>query len=374
MTVVMATQDAEAAARFADRLVVLHKGQIVLDGTPRQVFSQVERLDAWGIDVPQLARLSYRLGQISGRSSFFLDSRSASQALAETGLAGAVSAPVKHARATAQRHADPAIKVRSLGHQYPRTVEPALSDIDLDIWRGEWLAIIGINGSGKSTLVRHFNGLLKPSEGTVSVEGLDTRVSRVGELARIVSILPQNPALLLFSATVRQEVGYGPRQLGLEGAELETRVADTLDLLELSDYAKHPPAALGYGLRRQVALASILAMDAPILVLDEPTVGLDHGAAARLLNVVAGRHCRGTTVVMITHDLRWVARYAQRVVVLSEGRLVASGPTSAVLADIDLLREAGLDPLPVTALAHSLGLPLPLPLTVDELLVRDGHV
>jgi energy-coupling factor transporter ATP-binding protein EcfA2 len=152
------------------------------------------------------------------------------------------------------------------------------------------------------------------------------------------------------------------------------RVADTLDLLELSDYAEHPPAALGYGLRRQVALASILAMEAPILALDEPTVGLDHGAAARMLNVIAERHRRGTTVVMITHDLRWVARYAQQVVILSEGRLVASGPTSAVLTDIDLLAEAGLDPLPVTALAQRLDLPLPLPLTVDELLARDIRV
>jgi energy-coupling factor transport system ATP-binding protein len=250
----------------------------------------------------------------------------------------------------------------------------ALSTVDLEVRRGEWLAIVGINGSGKSTLLRHLNGLLLPTQGKVTVEGQDTRASRIGELARVVSYLPQNPGLLLFSATVRREVAYGPRQLGLRGRELEARVARTLDLLELSAYAEHPPAVLGYGLRRQVALASVLAMEAPILALDEPTVGLDRGAAERQMDVIAERHRRGTTVVMITHDLRWVARYAQRVAVLHGGRLVGCGPSREILAALDLLAEAGLDPLPVTILAHSLELSPPLPFSVDELLSRGVRV
>jgi energy-coupling factor transport system ATP-binding protein len=229
------------------------------------------------------------------------------------------------------------------------------------------LAIVGVNGSGKSTLLRHLNGLLKPSCGSVRVEGQNTRASRIGELARRVAYLPQNPGLLLFAPTVRREVAYGPRQLGVRGATLDKRVADTLDLLGLSAYAEHPPAVMSYGLRRLVALASVLAMQSPILALDEPTVGLDRGVAEHLLDVVAERHRRGMTVVMITHDLRWVARYAQRVAVLNEGRLIGSGPCQEMLADVDLLTGTGLDPLPVTALARALGLSLPLPTSVHEL-------
>jgi energy-coupling factor transport system ATP-binding protein len=373
MTVVMATQDAEATARFADRVLVLRKGQIALDGTPEQIFAQVERLDAWGIDVPQLARLGARLGHGAERRSFTgasIDPRLVGQALVETGFVDTTPAPVEASPTAFPDRGVPRIEVHALAHRYPGADEPALSGVDLKIRRGEWLAIVGINGSGKSTLIRHLNGLLKPTEGQVTVEGQDTRAARIGELARVVSYLPQNPGLLLFASTVRREIAYGPRQLGLRGAELEARVADTLDLVGLADYAEHPPAVLSYGLRRQVALASVLAMQTPVLALDEPATGLDRGAARHLLDLIAERQRQGTTVVMITHDLRWVARYAQRVAILSAGQLVACGPTRSLLADLGLLSEAGLDPLPVTALAHALDLSAPLPLTVDELLAR----
>lgn len=374
MTVVMATQDAEAAARFADRIALLREGRIVLEGAPRQFFAQVEHLDAWGIDVPQLARLAHRLNQETGKSLFFVDPRAAGQVLAKAEFEDLPSLPVRPATKPVPGLAEPIVEIAGLGYQYAGGAAPALSDIDLLIRRGEWLALIGVNGSGKSTLIRHLNGLLKPSSGLVTVEGQDTRASRIGELARTVSYLPQNPDHLLFAATVWREVAYGPRQLGLRGKGLDARVSDTLHLLGLSAYAEYPPAVLSYGLRRQVALASVLAMQSPILALDEPTVGLDRGAAARLLNVVAERHRQGTTVVMITHDLRWVARYAQQVVVLSEGCLAGCGPCRNMLADIDLLKEAGLDPLPVTTLAHLRGLSPPLPVSVGELLSRVTRV
>jgi energy-coupling factor transport system ATP-binding protein len=397
MTVVMATQDAEAAARFADRVLVLREGQVALDGSPEQVFTQVERLDAWGIDVPQLARLGHRLGRGAERCIFTasrLDPRVAGPALVRAGFVEPACTPGGSDRAaspapeTGRPRAEepssapgaPVIEVHDLSHRYPGADEAALSGVDLEIRRGEWLAIVGINGSGKSTLIRHLNGLLQPTAGQVVVGGQDTRAARIGELARVVSYLPQNPGLLLFASTVRREIAYGPRQLGLRGAELEARVADTLALVGLADYAEHPPAVLSYGMRRQVALASVLAMQAPVLALDEPATGLDRGAAGRLLDLIAERRRRGTTVIMITHDLRWVARYAKRVAILSAGRLVASGPTRSLLADLDLLAGAGLAPLPITALAHAIDCPAPLPLTVDELLAsrarfaRDARV
>jgi energy-coupling factor transport system ATP-binding protein len=379
MTVVMATQDAEAATRFADRVIVLREGQIALDGSPKRVFSDaesIEHLDAWGIDVPQLARLGQRLGPRTDRRFFAEvghDLYSAGQALLETGFVGGAPATTDARSPARSPRSLPQIEIHALSHRYPRTDKPALSGVDLEICRGEWLAIVGVNGSGKSTLIRHLNGLLKPTEGRVTVKGRDTRSARIGELARVVSYLPQNPALLLFASTVWREVAYGPRQLGLRDAELEARVADTLAQVGLSAYAQHPPAVLSYGLRRQVALASVLAMHAPVLALDEPTSGLDRGGARYLLDLIAERQRQGATVVTITHDLRWVARYAQRVAVLCEGRLIACGPTQDVLTNLDLLSGAGLDPLPVTALAHEVHLSPPLPLTVEELLARDAR-
>jgi energy-coupling factor transporter ATP-binding protein EcfA2 len=373
MTVVMATQDAEAAARFADRVVVLCEGRVALDGCPGEVYAQVERLEAWGIEAPQLARLAHRLSERSGRTFAFLHLPDAQRALAGHGSA----LPAQRALAgprDARPAAEEVIKIRGLSFRYPSADGWALSGVDLDIARGEWLAVVGVNGSGKSTLIKHLNGLLKPSLGAVHVDGQDSRTHQVGALAHTVAYLPQNPDHMIFGATVREEVAYGPRQLGLRGAALDERVEETLVALGLLPVADYPPAVLGYGLRRQVSLASVLALHTPVLALDEPTVGLDRGLAGRLLGIVAGRHRRGMTVVMVTHDLRWVARYAQRVVVLARGRLVAQGAPGEVLADPERLAAFGLEPLPVTALAAALNWPPPLPLTVDEALtrVRDG--
>jgi energy-coupling factor transporter ATP-binding protein EcfA2 len=357
MTVVMATQDAEAVARFADRVIVLREGQVCLSGTPEEVFSQVETLDAWGLGLPQLARLAYRLGLPIACTPVHAAQR----------WAGRIE-PLPSSPTPADPPDDPPqakiIEIRDLRYEYPASEQRALHGVTLDIASGEWLAIAGTNGSGKTTLLKHLNGLLHPTSGTVRVHGIDTRDRQVGQLARMVSYLPQNPDDSIFCATVREEIAYGPRQLGLRGQALEERVAESLDLLGLAPLAEHPPAVLGYGQRRQVALASILAARAPVLVLDEPSVGLDRGMVRRIMDVVSARHRQGTTVIMVTHDLQLVARYVQRAIILSEGRICAEGRPHDVLADISLIRESGLEPLPVTLLGHALHWPPPLPVHV----------
>jgi energy-coupling factor transport system ATP-binding protein len=356
-TVVMATQDAEAAARFADRIVVLREGRVALSGTTREVLSSVQQMAAWGLDVPQLAHLADRC-----RAPVVFTPEEAMQA-----WDGALLEPSRQSPGVPNGRApEPVIEVRDLCYVYPASDQPALHGVTLDLWRGEWLAMIGVNGSGKTTLLKHLNGLLSPSSGTVLVDGGDTRERQVGDLARTVGYLPQNPDHSIFSATVYEETAFGPRQLGLRGQALDARVADTLDRLHLSAFAQYPPAVLGYGLRRQVALAGVLAMHAPVLALDEPAVGLDRGTIRRLMDAILAQHQHGTTVVMVTHDLQLAARYAQRVVALHRGRLVAQGPTREVLSDVTLIRELGLAPLPVTALAHALDWPRPLPISVDD--------
>jgi energy-coupling factor transporter ATP-binding protein EcfA2 len=357
MTVVMATQDAEAVARFADRIAVLRDGKVSLTGTPEEVFRQVETLEAWGLAVPQLARLAHHLG---------LPPICTPQHAAKH-WADLVAPPPSATLPTIPSLAPAAgsiIEIRDLRYEYPASDQPALHGVTLDIARGEWLGIVGINGSGKTTLLKHLNGLLHPTSGTVRVHRQDTRDQQVGQLARLISYLPQNPDQSIFCASVGEEVAYGPRQLGLRGQALAERVAESLDLLDLAPLAGHPPAVLGYGQRRCVALASVLSMNAPVLALDEPSVGLDRGTVTRLMDVISTRHRQGTTVVMITHDLDLIARYAQRAIILSEGRICAEGRPHDLLADISLIREVGLEPLPVTVLGHALGWPLPLPVSI----------
>jgi energy-coupling factor transporter ATP-binding protein EcfA2 len=236
---------------------------------------------------------------------------------------------------------------------------PVLQGVNLEVQAGEWVALMGCNGSGKSTLVKHFNGLLRPLRGRVMLGGQDAARRSVGELARSVGYMPQNPDRLIFSATVWDEVAFGPRQHGLAGAELETAVAESLEMLDLASLAQVPPAVLGYGQRRQVGLAAVLATRPSLLVLDEPTVGLDAGNIGDLMQVVEGMRAKGTAVVVITHDLGLAAERAGRVVLLQAGRVLGQGGMRQILTDRDLLADAGLVPLPITRLAALLSEDLP---------------
>jgi len=366
MTVLMASQDIEAVVQLADRAVMLHDGCVAFDGPLGALLAQPSILLKRGLDIPQLAELATELSRHSGQTFTFYRPDEAARALAghaERPADVAAPPPSDDSRT-------PLIVLDNVTYCYPEATRPALCGINFQIARGDWLAIIGINGSGKSTLIRHLNGLLKPGSGTVWVNGMDTRQHSVGQLARVVSYLPQNPDRQIFAARVYDEVAYGPRQLGLRGTELDERVHTALAMLDLIAYAEHPPAVLSYALRRRVVLAATLAMASPVLALDEPDVGLDRWLSEQMMDLIAQRHRQGTTVVMITHDLRMVARYAQRVIVMYEGQLVAQGTPATILADVDMLHRVDLDELPVTALARRLGLSAPLPVSVADLAAR----
>ena len=199
----------------------------------------------------------------------------------------------------------------------------ALDGLDLAIGPGERVAIVGRNGSGKSTLVRHWNGLLRPTAGQVVVAGVSIQGRRVAELARTVGLTFQDPDRQLFSRTCRREVAFGARNIGLRGHALEDAVEASLDAVGLSASAETNPYDLGPSRRRLLALASVLAMGTPVVVLDEPTLGLDGREVARVEGLVEGLAAEGRTVVAISHDARFVARSFGRVVRLEGGRVVA---------------------------------------------------
>lgn len=203
----------------------------------------------------------------------------------------------------------------------------ALDGLDLAIEHGERVAIVGRNGSGKSTLVRHWNGLLRPGGGRVLVAGAPTDGRRVAELSRTVGLTFQDPDRQLFARTCRREVAFGARNVGLTGRELEDAVEAALHEVGLSGSAEANPYDLGPSRRRLLALASVLAMGTPVVVLDEPTMGLDAREVARVEAVVSKLAATGRTVVAISHDANFVAGSFGRVVRLDGGRVVADGTT-----------------------------------------------
>jgi energy-coupling factor transport system ATP-binding protein len=208
----------------------------------------------------------------------------------------------------------------------------ALDRIDLTIAAGESVAVIGQNGSGKSTLVRHLDGLLRPTAGRVLHDGDDIASVRVAQLARRVGIVFQNPDRQIFSGTVRAEVGFGPRILGRSRDETAAAVAAALAATGLADLADTNPYDLGFSRRKLLAMASVLVMSTPVLVLDEPTTGQDLRGVRRVTDTIRSVAAEGRTVIAISHDMRFVAETFERIVVMADGRIVLDGPPEVVFA------------------------------------------
>jgi len=224
------------------------------------------------------------------------------------------------------------IEISGLVHVYPEGTR-ALDGVDLDVARGEALAIVGQNGSGKSTLVRHLNGLLRPTAGTIRIDGRDASELKVARLASIVGLAFQDPDQQIFAGRVRAEVAFAPRNFGLRGAALEAAVDEALAAVGLAEMADTNPYDLGYSRRKLLAIASVLAARTPVVVLDEPTTGQDLRGTSRVRGIVSELAAQGRTVIAITHDMRFAAETFGRVVVMRAGRVVLDGTPAAVFAE-----------------------------------------
>jgi cobalt/nickel transport system ATP-binding protein len=233
----------------------------------------------------------------------------------------------------------PVLDVRGLAYAYPDGHQ-ALAGVDLHVHEGERVALLGPNGAGKTTLVLHLNGILVGGAGTVAVSGMPVEKQHLQEIRRRVGIVFQDPDDQLFMGTVRADVAFGPANLGLTGAALEARVMTALDLVGMADFADRPPHHLSFGQRRRVAVATVLAMEPEILVLDEPSSNLDPASRRELADILRSLE---VTVLMVTHDLPYALELCPRSVVLSEGHVVADGTTYDVLTDDDLMRAHRLE-------------------------------
>ncbi len=253
------------------------------------------------------------------------------------------------------------IETRDVRFSYP-DADDALKSVSIQVPRGEFLALIGHNGSGKTTLAKHLLGLLRPREGNILIQGEDIQGKPVGEIARRVGYVFQNPDHQIFSATTKEEISYGPQNLQLSEAEVVRRTEQAMERFNLKALAEHQPATLSYGIRRKVALASIYAMDPQIWILDEPTGGLDWRSEQDTMTLLHELNEAGKTIVLITHDMRIVAKHAKRCIVMSEGRVVAQDETRRIMEQAE---ELNLTPPQIWRLARALAI-RPLSLTVDS--------
>lgn len=247
------------------------------------------------------------------------------------------------------------IEINNLRFTYPTGLE-AIKGINLTIASGEQVAIVGQNGAGKTTLVRHFNGLLRPSSGNVSIGDWETSKHSTAKLASRVGYVFQNPDEQLFSRDVLTEVAFGPRNLGYAKEKVDELVKRALSLTELNDKTETNPYDLSPTWRKMVALASIIAMDTPVVIFDEPTTGQDAVNVGRIAHVIAELKREGKTVITITHDIDFCAENFDRVIALSKGQVLLDGAARDVLGQEETLAQTYVDPPQLTRLGKALGL------------------
>nr|MCU0509030.1 energy-coupling factor ABC transporter ATP-binding protein [Anaerolineae bacterium] len=312
-----------------------------------------DEMRAWGIGAPQIAELARALSAKRGRPHRFAGPGEAARVLRRELSArppASAPSPAPTTRAPSPRAS---IAIENLSFTY-RDGSTALRDVSLSVPEGQFLILAGPNGSGKTTLAKHFIGLLKPAAGRVLIDGEDTARLRVPQLARSVGYVFQNPDHQIFAATVAEEIAFGLRLQGLEDAEVRRRVAESLTEYGLESCATLPPATLSLGERRQVTLAAVLATRPRILVLDEPTGGLDWQSREEMLARAQAFHDAGGTVVLITHDVRLMAERGERIVILLRGRVCFDGSADELFRRRDLLAQAQLTAPPVVRLAQRL--------------------
>ncbi|WP_254546729.1 ABC transporter ATP-binding protein [Halomarina pelagica] len=372
-TVVMVSQDLERLTPLLDRLLVMTEGRIRLDGHPEEVLLRAAD-DDLPVVVPKTIAVGRRLreaGYVPADESIPVTEegclaelqRAIGRSISREG--SSVDAGTDGNRRSVDDVDESAqIVLDGLHYSYPSGVE-ALSDVSFSLDEG-CVCLIGQNGAGKSTLVKHLNGLLEPTEGEVYVDGSSTRDRTVAELAHHVGLSFQNPDDQLFHSSIDDEIRYGPRNLDYDDEEIQTRVDRAVSQFDLEGDRERNPYDLSEAWRKRVAVASVVAMDTPVVVLDEPTSGQDAPGRDCLGRAVDALVERGKLVVVITHDMEFVADHADRVVLLSEGRLLADGDPRTVLTDEATLARSNVHP-PIVA-RYGLELGVEPVLSIDELL------
>lgn len=387
ITIILITHHMDEAVE-ADQIMVMQEGRLVLQGTPRQIFENVEAIRRAGLDVPQVTSLAYKLKQ-QGTNMNELpvtlnEMLGIMKSLLKDKLLKSGSSSVNFKRADIDKEKTQPfqveqdqniITIHDLSHVYMAETtfeQKALNHINLTVRKGEILGIIGHTGSGKSTLVQHFNGIIKATSGSLEVDGLKAEGKALKELRKKVGLIFQYPEHQLFEETVYKDITFGLLKLGLSNEEIKKRVFHVIELLDISpDLLEKSPFELSGGQKRRVAIAGVLIMETKVLVLDEPTAGLDPKGSYEVFEILSKLNRNdGTTIIIISHNMEEIAAFCHRVAVMNAGELVMCDTTRKIFSMSDELKAYGLDIPKITELfqiliAEGYNLPSPV-LSVKE--------
>jgi energy-coupling factor transport system ATP-binding protein len=352
-------------ALHADRLILMENGVILKDGKPRDILKEIGLTDKIGIQSLQVPKFF----------SEHLKTDSADLPMTpEEGFAAFQSLDIsmdntayeKLQKADQEREAsygEVLIEVKDLVHVYPNQ-NKALKGVSMQVRKGEFLAVLGHNGSGKTTLVKHFNGLLSPTEGEIIVGGKNSKESTIFEIGKTVGYVFQNPDHQIFSDTVFEEVSFSPKLRGCSKEEIKERVTEALLAVGMEGTEEEDPFSMTKGQRQRIAVASVLSAKPELIILDEPTTGLDYKEQRQMMELIQNLNKKGHTIIMITHTMWVVAEYAHRVAVIKDGEMSMYGKTREVFKDEDTLMESYLKTPHIVNLSNKLGKTI---LSVDEL-------
>lgn len=358
MSIIITSHKTEEIAMIADKILILDKGDVVAYGTPDEIFSNIELLDSVGIEpleyTEYFAYIRNKIESMDTRLPIFLEEATD---LARKLIGDGVLKPInKTFEDVTGKEEEVIIDVRDVTFVYP--AEPpvvALKNINLKVYKGEFIGIIGQNGSGKSTLVKNIIGLLKPTKGKIYFHGEDTSKYSVGELSKRIGLVLQNPDYQLFTISAEKEIEFGLKNIGVPEDEIKERITEALRLVGLEDKRDKYPFALSFGDRRKLSVATVIAMKPEVILLDEPTTAQDYRGRYMIAELAKKIHENlGTTILMITHDMNLVARYAKRLIVMAEGEIIADGSTRKVFQMRDVLKRAFLKPPQITRFAQNL--------------------
>lgn len=361
VTIIMVSHAAEEMAEFSDRVILLSGGRIVKTGTPEEIYGNTELLMSHDLRPPQVAQtFSYMYGRGVEIPKIPVKIKPGIELMSK--LAGSCELEIPHpSQHTEHQAVEPdkkweekqlLIRLREMKHVYGDGTE-ALHGVNLDIYRGEYLLIIGQNGAGKSTMVKHFLKLLEPTSGTVEVGGKDSSQLSMSELARHIGYVAQNPDNQIFNSSVEAEVAFALKNLGFPKETVEKRTTESLESMGLLDVRQKHPLSLPKGDRARVVIAAILAMYPDTIIFDEPTTGQDYKGAKYILDISRQLHEMGKTVIVITHHLYLMPDYAKRVVVMGKGTILLDDHIREAYHDTETLEKTYLTSPQAVSLARS---------------------
>ncbi|MBQ8614778.1 MAG: energy-coupling factor transporter ATPase [Ruminiclostridium sp.] len=360
VTIVLITHYMEEAAQ-AQRVIVMDDGKIIMDDEPKKIFSRVEELKAHALDVPQVTELMYELKKSNVRVSLeILNENEALDELLKLGIKG--KAEITASETTDKKNnGETVAEVKNLTYKYSVGTpfeSTAVDNVSLQVRKGDFIGVIGHTGSGKSTLIQHLNGLLKPTDGEILINGKNIwdKDSDIRAVRFMAGLVFQYSEYQLFEETVYKDIAYGPKNMGLSDEEIDKRVRSAAKSMGLSDdLLERSPFDLSGGQKRRVALAGVIAMEPEILILDEPAAGLDPMGRDKVLDEIYNYHKEsGTTILLVSHSMEDIVKYADKVLVMNRGRLFCYEDTDTVFSRAREIRQVGLDIPQITKLSHLL--------------------